>query len=167
MENLAAANTIAEGASPDVLRDVPSTTQFYRISLVSDRLDRLGYEWPDESSIYLYETAGSGTMTLASARVIFYDSTSNKMFPAGTGADATKGMLNNGASFGETGSDKLRHAEPILYAHHWDGIAVEIGSFGGTSPTYNVEWRIPLRRKVLGATNERRLLVEMPEGDEP
>lgn len=147
LENIAAANTIADGAAGDVLRALPSSTQFFRIAIVTELLAELGYEWPDDTSICLYETAGSGTMTLASAKVLLYDGTSQKMFPAGTGGDTTKGMLNSGAAFGETSSDKIRHTEPILYVHHFDGIAVELGTFGGTAPTFNVEWRIPLSRR--------------------
>lgn len=90
-------------------------------------------------SVRIYSTAGSATMAMTYARLWGYSISSGFWSPLGTGADATKGYLNNGAAFGETGSDVIRHQEPIGYVDHLDGIYVELGVISGTSTAISVE----------------------------
>ena len=153
LENLAAVNAFpADGAPGDVLKAQPSSTQFFDLRLLDPFVGE-DSDWQVDSitTLYLYETAGSGTMTLAYARVGLYLATARKAFPAGNGLDADKGKLNNAGALGETGANQLRHAEPLAYPDHFDGIQVELGTFGGTAPTYNVDWWIRLRRRGSGA----------------
>lgn len=151
LENLAAAQGAPpDGVPGDVLRPRPTSTQFFNVAelLPNMRNAQAVFDgWPDSSTIRLYETAGSGTMTLAYARIWLYDAVSQKAFPAGTGSDADKGKLNGAVAFGETGSDKIRHAEPLAFTSHFDGVQVELGTFGGTNPTFNVDWFVPFVRR--------------------
>ena len=102
---------------------------------------------PDTAAIRIYETAGSGVITIASARLLLFDATSGKVFPAGIGTDADKGKLNVAGAFGETGTDQLRHQELLSYPGHSDGIQIALGTFGGTSPTFNVDLWLPSPRR--------------------
>jgi len=150
LENLAATNTVAEGAAVDVLKERPLSTQFFDIGQVRTYLVDQGitdFVWPDDSWVEIYETAGSGTMTIASARVVHYSAASGKLFYPGPGLDASKGMLNNAAALGETGTDKLRHKELLLYPQHADGLQIELGTFGDASQRHNADWHIPIKRK--------------------
>lgn len=135
-----------DGAAGDVLMAMPSSTKFFdlRVLEVAWRdTFAVDFLWPDASTTWLYETAGSGTMTIAYARVWLYHRSSGKAFPAGIGADTTKGYLNGGTAFGETGADRVRHVEPLLYPGAGDGINVELGTFGGTSPTFSLDMFFP------------------------
>jgi hypothetical protein len=147
LENLAAAQGApADGAPADMLKERPSSVQFFDLAaLYAAYLAQYSvpFEWPDVCTIRLYETAGSGTMTVAYARLWLYDTLSQKAFPAGIGADATKGYLNGGSAYGETGANLLRGAEPLMYPGHCDGINVELGTFGDASQRHNVDWFIP------------------------
>lgn len=142
IENLAAANTVADGVAGDVLLPIPTPTKFFDLRVLD--LPDQPFRFPDYSTILLYETAGSGTMTLSYARVVCYSKTAGKLFYPGPGLDADKGKLNLAGALGETGSDTLRHMELFAYPGHCDGIQVQLGTFGGTNPTYNVDWIVPI-----------------------
>lgn len=152
LHNLAAAQGAPpDGQAGDVLKASPTSTTFFDFrALEAAWLSQFGVEfvWPDTSTVWLYETAGSGTITLSYARIWLYQSSSGRAFPAGIGADATKGYLNGGASFGETGSDQLRHVEPVAYPGSGDGINVELGTFGGTNPTFNLDMFFPAPKAI-------------------
>lgn len=140
-----AANTIA--LAPPVLSSTPTNVQHYDLTDYKAQVGPV----PDKGHIVIYSTAGSGTMTLGATRVFLAHKGGSvavsgslvKSGPYGVGADATKGMLNNGASFGETGSDVLYHREEITGLSCADGIAVQLGAFGGTNPAYQVELHLP------------------------
>lgn len=137
-ENLAAANVVLDGAPGDVLQRIPIPTKFFDYLALGET-----FPWPDSSTLRIYETAGSGTMTVASARVWLYDALSSKRFPAGDGSDSLKGMLNAGSALGETAADQVRHSGTLLYFKHFQGIQVELGALGGTTPAYNCDWFLP------------------------
>lgn len=136
-----AANTITVPAA--VLSATPTNAQFYDLT---DYRSKTGRPVPDKGHIVIYSTAGSGVMTLGATRVFLAHNQGASAAvggPYGVGADATKGMLNNGASFGETSADKLYHREEITGLSCADGIAVQLGAFGGTNPAYQVELHFP------------------------
>lgn len=98
--------------------------------------------------IYLYSTAGSGTMTVQ-GRVWGYVSGPNKWFPLGSGADADKGKLNEAVAgtfttIGETTSDQLLHVEPIRNLGLLHRLYLEITSIGGTSTAVTAKLIVPL-----------------------
>jgi hypothetical protein len=95
-------------------------------------------------TVRIYETAGSGTMAMTYARAWGYSATATKWFPMGIGADATKGYLNGGAAFGETGANELRHAEALGFINHWDGIYIEFGTISGTNTALSCEIDFPI-----------------------
>jgi len=140
LENCGSANGIpADGAPNAVLQKFPTSSQFFALKELG-----AGFIWPEDASIRIYETAGSGALSIAYARVWIYDLVAQKAFPAGIGTDADKGKINNGAAFGITSTGKLRHSEPLLYPGHCDGIQIELGTIGGSSsPTFNVELFFP------------------------
>lgn len=147
LKNLAAAQGApADGGSGDMLKAKPTSTTFYDFADLRDAwLKQFGvpFLWPELATVFLYETAGSGTITLAYARLWLYSGLIGKAFPAGIGADAAKGYLNGGSSFGETGTDKLRHCEPLMFPGQGDGMNIELGTYGGTNPTFNVDVFFP------------------------
>lgn len=103
------------------------------------------YGIPRNVSLILASTAGSVTMTV-SARLWAYDGT--RWLPVGTGGDSTKGMLNNGATIGETGSDTIRHVEPVDLIEHFQRLYLEIVTIGGTATavTGYLAWYRQMRR---------------------
>lgn len=135
-----AANTITRPAA--VLSATPTNVQFYDLTDYKSKVGPV----PDKGHIVIYSTAGSGVMTLGATRVFLAHNQGASAAvggPYGIGADATKGMLNGGAAFGETSANGIYHREEITGLSTADGIAVELGAFGGTNPAYQVELHLP------------------------
>jgi hypothetical protein len=93
---------------------------------------------PDDLTLLLVSTAGSATMS-CSGRLWMKFGTLGSLTsigawaPAGVGTGAAKGLINAGASIDETGTDMLRHAEPVSLVAHAERIYLEITAIGGTS----------------------------------
>jgi hypothetical protein len=100
---------------------------------------------PRNVSLILRSTAGSDTMTV-SGRLWVYDGTA--WSAPGTGGDSTKGMLNNGATIGETGSNTIRHVEPVDLLEHFQRLYLELVTIGGTDTavTGYLAWYRQMRR---------------------
>lgn len=137
LEAAASANTVAWPSATFAAE--PAVTELYDLTTYRTSVGPV----PDKGHIVIYSTAGSGVMTLGACRVIVGNKASGKAGPYGIGADATKGMLNNGASFGETSTDGIYHHEEITGLSTIDGIQVNLGAFGGTSPAFQVELHLP------------------------
>jgi hypothetical protein len=138
LEGLTAANSTLPTVTA-VASEFPTSTEFFDLSLLGD-----GYILPEDASIRISESAGSGALSIAYARLWIYDRFSGKSYPAGIGTDASKGKLNNGAALGITATGLLRHTEPLLFVGHADGIQVELGAIGGSSsPAFHVDLWIP------------------------
>lgn len=120
--------TAANGAPTGLPLPIPAATVGYDLSDLG-----AGYVLPDSVTVRIYETAGSGTMTLSYARMWGYSLASGLWTPLGLGTGTDKGKLNNAAAFDESGNNQLRHSEPLIFLHHIDGIYVELGVFGGTA----------------------------------
>ncbi len=88
-----------------------------------------------EAAIFIGSTAGSGTMT-GTFRLWGYHAASGFWYPIGTGADGTKGQLNAVAAAGETGTDVVRHVEPVYLCGLFDRLYLEITAIGGTLTTF-------------------------------
>lgn len=139
-----AANTITRPAA--VLSATPTNVQFYDLR---DYRSVTGRPVPDKGHIVIYSTAGSGTMTLSATRLFLAHSQGASAAvggPYGVGADATKGMLNNGAGFAEDSgvADKIYHREEITGLACADGIAVQLGAITGTATAIQVELHFPV-----------------------
>ncbi len=97
---------------------------------------------PEDLSIVVTSTAGSGTMTVTLRlweKFGVLASQANGLWcPAGIGADAVKGVLNGGAAIGETSADLIRHCEPVSLTAHAQRLYVEITAIGGTSTAVTV-----------------------------
>ncbi len=120
----------------------PGVTAFYDLS---DYVAKVG-PFPPAFDIVIRQAAGSGTMTLGACRLLVADKASAVGGPLGVGADATKGMLNNGAGFAEDGADVIYHRETIAYdLNHADGLQVQLGAIAGTATAIRVEAIIPRR----------------------
>lgn len=87
---------------------------------------------PPELTLSVYSNAGSGSMS-ATLRLWFYDPVAADWFPAGTGTDALKGVINAGAAIGETSADKIRHMEPVWFPWHVSRVYLEIVAIAGTA----------------------------------
>lgn len=139
-----AANTITRPAA--VLSATPANTEFYDLT---DYRAKTGRPVPDKGHIVIYSTAGSGVMTLGATRVFLAHKQGAGAAavggPYGVGANDTKGMLNNGASFGEDSAvaDKIYHREEITGLSCADGIAVQLGAIAGTATAIQVELHFP------------------------
>jgi len=140
VEGIAAAQGVpADGAAGDVLKAQPLSTQFFDLSLLGP-----AFVWPERSVLTCYETGtSSGVLTIAYLRIWLYDAISGKAYPAGSGTDADKGKLNNAGTYGETAADKVRHREVLYNPGVCDGIQCEFGTIAGTTPTFNLDLRIP------------------------
>ena len=83
---------------------------------------------PSREATLLMKAAVAAAQTgSCSLRLWGYSTALGEWVPVGTGSDATtKGILNGGASIGETKSDKLLHSEPLLLAGHFDRLYIEV-----------------------------------------
>ena len=86
----------------------------------------------DRGLCLVQSTAGSGTMTVT-IRLWGYSAVPAAWAPLGYGADATKGVINDGAALGETGTNLIQHAELIDGLENFDRLYAEITAIGGTS----------------------------------
>ena len=138
-----AANTITRPAA--VLSATPTNVQFYDLTDYKTNVGPV----PDKGHIVIYSTAGSGVMTLAATRLFLAHKQGVGAAavggPYGVGADATKGMLNNGAAFGEDSAvaDRIYHREEVTGLSCADGIAVQLGAIAGTATAIQVELHLP------------------------
>lgn len=84
-------------------------------------------------TLRLYNTAGSGTITLSYLRMRGWCASDGLFMPVGTGTDANKGKINvaNSFTFGEVGSDLILHTEPFLYVGDFDWLHAELGAIAG------------------------------------
>lgn len=139
IEAATAANTVNRATA--TFSATPTVTQFFDLDGLREKL---GGPLPPSFDIVLRSTAGSGVMTLGASRLLVADKASAVGGPLGVGADTTKGMLNNGAGFGEDGADTLYHRETIDYdLNHTDGVQVQLGAFAGTATAVTVELVLP------------------------
>ena len=102
----------------------------------------IGPPWPTTCTLLVRSTAGSGTMTVT-IRLWGYAEDAAVWLPLGVGLDATKGTINAGAAIGETGSDVIRHCEPIANVFHFSRLYAEVTAIGGTSTAVTVELLVP------------------------
>lgn len=110
---------------------------------VDDIKRAFGGAVPDDLSLVVLSTAGSDTMTVtlrlwAKWGTLAGLTANGAWTPLGTGADGTKGTVNGGAAIGETGSNTIRHAEPVSLTAHCQRVYVEITNIGGTSTAVTV-----------------------------
>lgn len=97
---------------------------------------------PDDLSIVVTSTAGSGTISVT-LRVwecfgTLASQATGLWCPIGTGSDSSKGVLNGGAAIGEVSADLLRHCEPVSLAAHAQRIYTEIAAISGTATAVTV-----------------------------
>ena len=98
----------------------------------------LGGGLPDQMTLIIRSTAGSGTMTVT-CRLWGYYTVAADWFPLGTGTGATSGVINVATALTEAGADVLRHAEPIYTPAHFSRLYLEITAIGGTSTAITAE----------------------------
>ena len=101
------------------------------------------YLWPEACAISVYNASGTGSLSIAYAKLWLYDLLSTTWFPAGIGTDANKGKLNGGAAMGVTATDQLRHREVLAYPALADRWAIELNTVAGTNPAMNVDVFLP------------------------
>lgn len=89
-------------------------------------------KFPEDGLLVLKSTAGSGTMTVT-CRAWGYDLSLAAWFPLGTGAAATKGVINGGDAIGETEADTIAHGEILSGSRHLTRVYLEITAIGGTA----------------------------------
>lgn len=137
------ANTVTRAGA--TFSSTPTVAQFFDLAALADAIGRL----PASFDVVIRQTAGSGTMTLGACRLLVADKGSAVGGPLGVGADATKGMLNNGVGFAEDGADVIYHRETIAYdLNHADGIQVQLGAIAGTATAIRVELLLPRRSRL-------------------
>ncbi len=122
--NASAAPTIVD---PSDQKGAPTSGRGARIQLPG-RADPIA-----AAVLHLYNTAGSGTITLAYLRLWAWTCMAGLWGPPGVGSDANKGKINiaNSFTFGEVGADRICHYEPMLYPGHFDYLTAELGAVAG------------------------------------
>mgnify|MGYP003408529374 CR=1 FL=1 len=92
---------------------------------------------PEEASLIIYNTAGTGALSIAYAKLWLY--IGGFWFPAGTGVAADKGKLNYHDVAGTAtytiasyANDLLRHTERIRGFAEATRMALELSTFTGT-----------------------------------
>lgn len=112
-------------------------------------LGAFGGKIPDDISLVVTSTAGSGTMTVTLRlwqKFGTLGSQANGTWcPAGVGTDAGKGVLNAGSAIGEVSADLIRHCEPVFLSAHAQRLYVEITAIGGTNTAITV-WLVARKR---------------------
>jgi hypothetical protein len=103
--------------------------------------DHGSYFFSPEATLIVRSTAGSDTMNVT-IRLWGYDSLSEVWLPLGSGGDSTKGIINDGASIGETGSNTIRHAEIVDNWLDFDRLYPEITVINGTGTAITVELKV-------------------------
>jgi len=101
---------------------------------------KTGGNIPDTCSVFVKSTAGSGTMTVT-IKLFGYvldAPISGSWFVLGTGAVATRGILNEGAAIDEVVPNGLRHVEPLSYCGTFDRLYAEITAIGGSATAVSV-----------------------------
>lgn len=131
---------LVANASPTVANlppvAIPAADVGFAFSAISG-----GYALAPECSIWIYTTAGNGTMGIAPTRAWLYNSAAAKWFPPGTGTAATVGYLNEGVAYDESTADQISRVEVIYLPAHADGIYVQLGAITGTATAVNVDVR--------------------------
>lgn len=103
------------------------------VGISAAAIRKLFGKMPVEAALLVYSTAGSDTMT-ATIRLWGYHPGPAAWFPIGTGTDALKGTINEEVALGETGTDTIRHLEPIaLLGVVGAQLYVQIAAIGGTN----------------------------------
>lgn len=104
---------------------------------------------PDDISLVVTSTAGSGTMSVTLRLWQKFGTlgsqTNGTWCPAGVGTDSGKGVLNNGAAIGEVSANQIRHCEPVSLSAHAQRLYLEITAIGGTS-TAVTAWLVARKR---------------------
>lgn len=93
--------------------------------------------------VAVYESSGSGTLSIGYVKIWGYLASIDKWFPIGTGADADRGKLNDRLAIGEVAADDLRLIEVLSDVTVFDRLHAELDTVGGTSPVLNVDLIIP------------------------
>lgn len=133
-----AANTV--GVAAVTISEAPAVTEYYDLAAYRAKVG-----WaPDTATIVIRSTAGTDVLAVQPCRVMVADSASLVGGPLGVGADATKGMLNNGAALGETSANAIYHREVISGLAAADGIQVQLGVISGTDTAIRVELLMPI-----------------------
>lgn len=99
----------------------------------------------EDAVLLVWDRAGSGVMTgtfrlwgfVASIVIGTVTITINRWFPIGTGADASKGTINAGAALGETDTDDVGHAEPVVNLRMFSRLYLEVVAIGGTATAFD------------------------------
>lgn len=109
---------------------------------VRDIISAFGGQMPQDLSLVVVSTAGSGTMTVTIRQWLMFGTlgsiSAGAWCPAGPGGDATKGVINAGAAIGETGSNTIRHCEVVTFTAHASRLYFEITAIGGTGTAVTV-----------------------------
>jgi hypothetical protein len=98
---------------------------------------------PEDVSLVIHSTAGSGTMTVT-AKLHGYCPGAAAWAPMGVAADdTTKGTVNQGNTIDETSADSIRHAEPVTGVFDFARLYLELTAIGGTNTAVTawLQWR--------------------------
>lgn len=95
-----------------------------------------GGKIPDDLSVLILSTAGSGTMTctasLWAGSGVLGGLTSGWGKPGLGATSSVKGLINAGSTIDEVSADKIWHAEPVGYIAHFSRVYLEITAIAGT-----------------------------------
>lgn len=127
---------LVEGATSDV---VAPTTASDGVELPDDLQALQG----EKAYVLITDRSGTGTLTIAFAKLWGYLKNPAKWTPPGTGADTDRGKLNDAAAIGEVANDDVRLFELVFDLAIFDRLAVELNGVGGTNPVYDIDLLVP------------------------
>lgn len=97
---------------------------------------------PRYGTIVIANSAGTGTLGIASARLWVWDSEVADWIPPGTGDGPAKAIINDGLPFTNTGTDKIRHAEIVELPGMFSKVYLELGAITGTGAAFDAWLRV-------------------------
>lgn len=138
---------IAQATKYNLYRLIDATTATTAVpSAIDDGIDISGlfgtFTKIDNCVAEVWSSAGSVTMT-GTFRLWGYNAITAKWFPTGTGTGAAKGTINAGAAIDETGTDLIRHAEPVYLLSCFDRVYAQCTAIGGTATALTFDLCVP------------------------
>ncbi len=94
---------------------------------------------PARGSLVINGGCSAGALSGLFRLWLWYPEAGNQgeWFPAGIGADATKGTVNGGNAIGETVPNGIRHAEPVTDITHATRAYLQLTAGAGTGRWYS------------------------------
>lgn len=126
-ENVANAGFTVSGMSGAI----DALTSYAAESAVLIPRPKQGY-LTDTALLEFYTVAAASVTQTLSARVWGRSRGTGEFYPLGIGVSANRGLINDGITIDELGTDDIHHAEPLDLTDDLDALFIQIVTLGGT-----------------------------------